>query len=141
MATIEIASNVHIPEEEIEWNFVRASGPGGQNVNKVSSKAVLMWNVDETHSLPFDAKTRLYTQQKRRFSNEGVLQIASQRFRDQERNREDCIDKLREMIEQALKKPKPRKKTRPTRASKERRLQSKRQQSERKARRKPPRHD
>ena len=115
-----------IPQWELQWTFVRSGGPGGQNVNKVASKAVLRWNVAASPSLPEDVKSRLRTQQRNRITADGDLIVTSQRFRDQERNKEDCLDKLRHMILQATIIPKPRKPSKPGRASRERRLQLKR---------------
>jgi ribosome-associated protein len=127
--------NVHIPETEFEWAFVRASGPGGQNVNKVSSKAVLRWNVITSPSLPNDIKGRLLQQQARRMTTSGDLILKSQRFRDQQQNRDDCLNRLRALIELAVSVPRARKATKPTHASHEARLQSKRRRSSVKANR------
>src|SRR2546422_2368301 len=87
-----------IPDRELQWSFVRSSGPGGQNVNKVASKAVLRWDLAGSPSVPAEVKARLRTLQRRRITGDGELLLTSQRFRDQERNRLDCLDKLREMI-------------------------------------------
>src|SRR5437667_1855775 len=89
---------LQIPDDEFTWSFVRSGGPGGQNVNKVASKAVLRWDLAASPSLPDDVKSRLRSQQRRRITSEGELVLSSQRFRDQERNRQDCLDKLREMV-------------------------------------------
>lgn len=126
---IAINSHIGIPDSELSWSFVRSGGPGGQNVNKVASRAVLRWNVRTSPSLPADVKARLEAQQPGRITTEGDLIVSSQRFRDQERNRQDCVDKLRELVRQALHVPKKRKKTRPTRGSQERRLLTKRHRS------------
>ena len=122
---LQINSSLQIPEEEFQWSYSRSSGPGGQNVNKVASKAELRWNVFHTPSLPEDVKTRLCAQLGRRITTEGELVLTSQRYRDQGRNREDCLEKLRAMILQAATPPRPRKKTRPSRASQRRRLEAK----------------
>jgi ribosome-associated protein len=122
---IEIDRRIRIPESEIQWSFVRSGGPGGQNVNKVASKAVLRWNVLTTPRLPQSVKERLRSLQHRRITGEGDLIVSSQRFRDQERNRQDCLDKLRGIILQAVALPKRRKPTRPTRGSREARLREK----------------
>ncbi len=139
--SLEITPNVHIPETELAWTFARSGGPGGQNVNKVASKALLRWNIAASIALPEEVKNRLALQQKRFFTLEGELIISSQLTRDQDRNRQDCVDKLRAMILQALETPKPRKKTRPSRGSKRRRLQDKKMRSQTKQQRQRPRND
>src|SRR6266496_4137640 len=126
---LEITETIRIPEEEFAWSFVRSGGPGGQNVNKVASKAVLRWNLAASPSLPEDVKARLRTKQQNRITTDGDLIITSQRFRDQERNKEDCLEKLRDMILQATLIPKPRKPSKPGRAARERRLHTKRHRS------------
>jgi ribosome-associated protein len=126
---LEINDRLHIPETEFEWSFVRSGGPGGQNVNKVASKAVLRWHLADNTSLPEDVKTRLRAHQRRRVTGEGDLVLVGQRYRDQERNRQDCLDKLRELVLQAAAVPKARRPTRPTRGSRERRLQAKQRRS------------
>jgi ribosome-associated protein len=135
---LEVNERIRIPEDEFDWSFVRSGGPGGQNVNKVASKAVLRWPVTVSPSLPEDVKARFQSQQHRRITTEGDLVLSSQRFRDQERNKQDCLDKLRDLLVQAATAPKTRKKTRPSRASKARRLEAKRRRSGTKqARRRP----
>jgi ribosome-associated protein len=138
---LEITPLLQIPDSEFTWSFARSSGPGGQNVNKVASKAVLRWDVAVSSALPEDVKIRLALQQKRFFTQEGSLIITSQRHRDQERNREDCLEKLRAIILQALAVPKARKKTRPSRGSKRRRLQEKKRRSDVKQNRRRPNAD
>jgi ribosome-associated protein len=135
---LEISEQLRIPEEELHWSFVRSGGPGGQNVNKVASKAVLRWNLRLTPSLPVGIKARLQTQQRGRITSEGVLNLNSQRYRDQERNRQDCLDKLRAMVLQAAMTPKARRPTRKTRASQERRLEAKKRRSSIKSARRQP---
>jgi ribosome-associated protein len=98
---LEINAHLRIPDEEFEWSYVRSGGPGGQNVNKVASKAVLRWNVAGSPSLPADVKARLRAGQANRITAAGELVLTSQRYRDQERNRQDCLDKLREMVARA----------------------------------------
>ena len=136
-----IGSNLYVVDDELHWSFVRASGPGGQNVNKVASKAVLRWNLYSNSTLPASLKDRLRAQQRKRMNAGGDLIVTSQRFRDQERNREDALEKLRTMILIAAAAPKVRKPTRPTRGAKENRLQQKRHRSITKASRRLPREE
>jgi ribosome-associated protein len=133
---LDVAPHIRIPREELDISFARSGGPGGQNVQKVSSKVLLRWKPEASTSLPTDVKSRLLAQQRHRLTNDGEILITSQRTRDQGRNLEDCLDKLRELIVRALRPPKARKATRPTRGSRERRLQAKRQRGQRKAGRK-----
>jgi ribosome-associated protein len=126
---LEVNQHIRIPLEEFTWSYVRAGGPGGQNVNKVASKAVLRWPVAASPSLPDDVKARLRAQQARRVTGEGELVISSQRFRDQDRNRQDCLDKVKDMVLQAAAVPKARKKTKPSRGAKEARLREKKRRS------------
>ncbi len=130
---LEINAHLRLPDGELTWTFVRAGGPGGQNVNKVASKAVLRWNLAASASLPEDIKARLRARQANRITADGELILTSQRHRDQERNRQDCLDKLREMVAEAAKRPKTRRRTKPTRGSKERRLQAKKRRAATKA--------
>jgi ribosome-associated protein len=135
---LEITPTLVIPENELSWSFARSSGPGGQNVNKVASKAVLRWDIAVNTSIPTEVKNRLAIQQKRYFTVDGGLIITSQLTRDQDRNRQDCLDKLRASLLQALVVPKARKKTRPTRGSKRRRVEEKRRRGAvKQARRRP----
>ena len=137
----EINERIRISESEFTWSFVRAGGPGGQNVNKVASKAVLDWDLVGSRSLPEQVKMRLRTQQRGRINSEGHLLVSSQRYRDQERNRQDCLEKLRAMVIQAQHVPRPRKATRPTRGSREARLRAKLHRSSTKAARRLPREE
>ncbi|MGB8363769.1 MAG: alternative ribosome rescue aminoacyl-tRNA hydrolase ArfB [Rhizomicrobium sp.] len=133
MAKIPIADGVEIDDNELSESFVRASGPGGQNVNKVSSAVQLRFNVASSPSLSPDIRDRLIKLAGRRMTKEGELIIVANRFRAQERNREDARDRLTELIARAAEPPPPpRRKTRPTKASKERRLSDKRVRSQRK---------
>lgn len=132
---------IQIPLSELEFIYARSSGPGGQNVNKVNSKVQLRWDLTTTSALPTEVGLRFRTLNRRRITNDGVLTLTSQRFRDQPRNRDDCLEKLRELLTEASKAPKHRRPTRPTRSSKRRRLKAKREQSERKERRRKPRID
>jgi ribosome-associated protein len=135
---MDIANGLTIPDDEFQFTFARSGGPGGQNVNKVASKATLRWNLTANTSLPAEVKERLRAQQRRRITTEDDLIIQGQRFRDQAKNVADCLDRLRALVEAALHTPRPRKATRPSRGSKERRLATKREQAQRKARRRKP---
>jgi ribosome-associated protein len=135
---LEINPQIQIPESEFEWTFVRSGGPGGQNVNKVASKAVLRWDLAASPSVPPEVKARLRTQQRRRITGDGELFLNSQRYRDQGRNIEDCLEKLRDMILEATRVPKTRKHSRPSRGAREARLQEKRRRSQTKTRRRHP---
>jgi ribosome-associated protein len=120
---------IAISDDEFHWSYARSGGPGGQNVNKVSSKAVLRWNVAATPSLPDHVKTRLIALNQKRMTATGDLLIAGQRFRDQERNRQDCLEKLADMIRDAATLPKARRATKPTKGSHRRRLADKKRRS------------
>jgi len=127
---IKVTNSIAIDEAELQESFTRASGPGGQNVNKVESAVQLRFDVRNSPSLPEDVKARLERIAGRRLTNDGVLVITAQRFRAQERNREDAVNRLVEMIRQATERPKPRRPTKPTLASKKRRLEAKGRRSE-----------
>ena len=135
---MDIADGIQIPDEELHFSYARSGGPGGQNVNKVASKAILHWSLDANTTLSPDVKDRLRRHHKNRLTNDGFLVLQSQKSRDQGTNVDDCRDKLRQMVLQALTPPKPRKATRPTKGSRLRRLKAKRHQAERKAGRKVP---
>jgi ribosome-associated protein len=136
---LRINAQIAIPRSEIRFSFVRSSGPGGQNVNKVASKAVLRWSVATSPSLPDAVRNRFLAKYPRRVNDRGELVLASERFRDQAKNVGDCLDKLRALLLSVAKAPPKRKKTRPTKASREARLSQKRVTSEKKQRRLPPR--
>ena len=129
---LEITPNLSLPMEEFSFTYARSGGPGGQNVNKVSSKVQLRWNPTKSPHLPTDVLARLLTQQKNRLTNEGDLLVVSQKTRDQGKNLQDCLDKVREIVVKALHVPKSRRPTKPTRGSKERRLSTKKIQAQRK---------
>ena len=127
---IQITDTLALDESELDESFIRASGPGGQNVNKVASAVQLRFNVRHSPSLPAGVRERLERLGGKRVSQEGVLVITAQRFRSQERNREDAVERLVELVRQATERPKPRRPTRPTLASKKRRLESKGRRAE-----------
>jgi ribosome-associated protein len=135
---MEITDTLAIPDDELLFSFARSGGPGGQNVNKVASKAVLHWNLSANTTLPPDVKERLRAREANRITTEGELVIQSQRSRDQGKNIEDCRAKLREMVVRALHVPRPRRPTKPSKGSRQRRLADKKQQSQRKASRRRP---
>jgi ribosome-associated protein len=126
---IEITPSLSIDENEILLDFIRSSGPGGQNVNKVASGVQLRFNVDSSVTLPDEVKLRLHNIARNRITDDGVLIIEAKRFRTQEQNRVDAVARLVALIHQATEKPKPRKKTRPTAAANAKRLDQKRQRS------------
>ncbi len=129
---------VSIPLDEFRFEFARSGGPGGQNVNKVNSKAVLRWKPAESPSLPLAVRDRLLRAVASRLTKEGELLVTSQLTRDQGRNVEDCLDKVRELVLAAARPPRPRRPSRPTLASKVRRVEAKlRRSTTKRLRRKP----
>lgn len=127
---LSINPSLQIPDDELHETFVRASGPGGQNVNKVATAVQLRFDVRGSPSLPEAVRQRLLKLAASRITNEGVLVIEAQRFRSQEQNRADARQRLAALIRQATVAPKTRRATKPSRAAKEKRLESKRRRSE-----------
>jgi ribosome-associated protein len=126
---IRIDGRISIDERELEESFIRASGPGGQNVNKLSTAVQLRFDARRSPSLPDDVRARLERLAGKRLTREGVIVITAQRHRTQERNRQDALDRLVELIQAAAVRPVPRRPTKPTRGSRERRLESKKRRS------------
>ena len=129
---LRVSHNLAIDEDDIDIAFVRASGPGGQNVNKLATAAQLRFDTSKA-ALPDDARARLTRLAGQRLTKEGVIVIHAQRFRTQERNRQDAIDRLIELLKESLVRPTPRRPTRPTLGSKQRRLEGKKRRSDVKA--------
>ncbi|MBX3419513.1 MAG: aminoacyl-tRNA hydrolase [Pirellulaceae bacterium] len=135
---LRINSKISIPASELKFTYSRSPGPGGQNVNKVNTKATLNWDLTATAALPPEVMQRFQQQNQTRISREGSFFISSHRHRDQPSNTDDCLEKLRDLILKALVVPKRRKPTKPSNASKRRRLDSKRKTSDKKTLRRQP---
>lgn len=136
-----INDQICIPRSEIKFTFSRSPGPGGQNVNKVNSKATLHWSFAECDSLPDHVKLRMAKLFARRINDAGEIVLSSSRTREQRRNLDDCLEKLRQLVQAACVVPRKRKKLKKSAAATARRLNDKRARSQRKTMRKPPRID
>ncbi|MFH1502611.1 MAG: alternative ribosome rescue aminoacyl-tRNA hydrolase ArfB [Candidatus Eisenbacteria bacterium] len=132
---MRVTGSITIDERELDEEFVRASGPGGQNVNKVSTAVQLRFDVASSPSLPDDVRERLIRIAGKRMTKDGVLVLDARRFRTQERNRKDARDRLAALVKRAAERPRKRRATKPSGASVERRLLEKRKQGDRKRRR------
>ena len=129
---IWVSRSIGIPEREVQLRFIQASGPGGQNVNKVASAVELRFDVKHTRALTEQVRDRLVLHSGKRLNNDGVLVIQARRFRSQERNRQDAIERLVRLVRRAALPVKTQRRTKPTRASQERRLESKKRRSSKK---------
>jgi ribosome-associated protein len=138
---ISVPPDISIPEREIILEFVRASGPGGQKVNKTATAVQLRFDVANSPSLPEEVRDRLMRIGGKRITDDGILILRARRYRTQEKNRQDAIARLGELVERASKRPTIRRRLRPSITSKRRRLEKKRRQSEKKRWRRPPKLD
>lgn len=138
MADLIVNEEISIPATELRFTFARSSGPGGQNVNKVNSKATLRWNVSQSSAIPEGVRARFVGRYANRIDQEGEFWISSETHREQGRNVRNCLEKLRALLVAVAAPPVTRKPTRPTYGSTLDRLQAKRDRSLRKARRRPP---
>ena len=132
---IQITPKLFIDESDLQLDFVRSSGPGGQNVNKVSTAAHLRFDVRQSAALSSEVRERMKRIAGKKMTEDGILIIKASRFRSQEKNRKDALERLIELVRQAAVKPKQRRKTRPSSAARERRLSAKKKRSEIKRRR------
>jgi ribosome-associated protein len=114
---LTVSPQIRIPDDELRFSFVRSSGPGGQNVNKLNTKAQLRWAIRTSPGIPREVRQRFLERYAKRITDRGELVLTSQRFRDQRQNQRDCLEKLRSMLAAVAAPPKPRKKTKPTKSS------------------------
>lgn len=133
-----VNDSIGISESEFSWTFTRSGGPGGQNVNKVNSRALLHWNPSASAGLPETVRLRFLEAWKKRLTKDGTILITSQRYRDQGRNMADCLNKLRDMILLVFDEPVKRRATQPSRGARQRRLSDKKATSDRKQSRRRP---
>jgi len=124
-----VSEHLAIPDEELEWKFIRSSGPGGQNVNKVASAVQLRFLLPQNSSLPAAVRSRLQRLAGQRLIDDGTILLSARAERSQEQNRRAALERLADLVRAALIEPKIRKKTRPTRASKERRIDTKKRRA------------
>jgi len=124
-----VSEHIAIPDEELEWKFIRSSGPGGQNVNKVASAVQLRFLLPQNTSLPAAVRSRLQRLAGQRLVDDGSILLSARTERSQEQNRRAALERLADLVRAALIEPKIRKKTRPTRASKERRIDTKKRRA------------
>jgi ribosome-associated protein len=130
--SLEITPELTIPDTDLQWDFVRASGPGGQHVNKAATAVQLRFQLQQNSSLPPEIRERLHKQAAKRINTAGELIIDARRFRSQDRNRQDALDRLKALVIRAARKPKVRRRTRPSAAARERRLEEKHRHGARK---------
>ena len=132
MTTYKVAQHIYFTEAELRFDYARSSGPGGQKVNKSNTKAILFWALDEADGIPEPVKDRFLAKYGRRVSSDGVLVLSSERHRNQKSNQRDCLQKLTDMLLAVAKPPKKRRPTKPTKASKEKRISVKKSRGDQK---------